>query len=359
MSDMGMDPEIMAAFLGARDNNSNVSGLLGNLDNPMLAYLAGVYDPMAGQAGGGQLWASYANNPDYPIVQDIMQKIQNGADPFYLNSYIDSIAGDADFNGFQDADLKGLAKSLYNEYTGGGSGGGDGAGGGGGGGTWWGKAGLRNPTDVYTMADVPLSSDSRKMLSEARKKDIAAKSKLSDADAAVKAARSKLSNLYDKDFSTTELMTWLRNDPEGKKIAKEKNIDWDKVDETTGQVFGWGASKDTSTGWWDPISVATDLVSIPLREASRATEVFVKENVGGGKGKYIEDVVGYGKPEDPYAEYAYEKAKFERDALASASDRTSKLEEAARRGALRAMQDQGRTPTRDQLNTMMKFVQNT
>lgn len=353
-----MDPELMAAFLGARDNNKNVSGLLGNLDNPMLAFLAGVYDPMAGQAGGGQLWSSYANNPDYPIVQDIMKKIQNGADPFYLNSYIDSIAGDADFNGFQDADLKGLAKGLYNEYTGGGSGGGDGAGGGGGG-TWWGKAGLRNPTDVYTTADVPLNADVRKMLVEQQKQSKSIGESKIKADDAVKAAAKKLSPMYDKDFSTTELMTWLRTDPEGKKIAKEKNIDWRKVDENTGQIFGWGSSKDISSGWWDPVSVVLDVASIPKRELSRAAEIFVKENVGGGKGKYIEDAVGYRGKENPYDVYAYDQAKLDKAALKDQESLASRREQATRRGVLRAYQEQGRTPTRDQLNTMMKFVQKT
>lgn len=360
MSDLGMDPEIMNLYLQAKGNKSDTS-FLNSLNNPWLTYLAGAYDPMSQQTGGaGSLWSSYANNPEYPVVQDIIQKIQGGADPYYISSYIDGlVANGTDLNGFQDADLKGLAKGLYNEYTGksGGS-----SKGGGAGGNWWSKAGFRNPTDVYTTADVPLNADIRKMMVEQQLKTSNIKELKSKADSALKKAEKKLSPMYNKRFDTEQLIDYLKNDPEGQKIAKEKNIDWSKVDETTGEVFS-GPLSDVNydNGWqkWTPWGALGNLVSQGVAEVGRVGEIYTKQNVMGGKPKYIEEKVGYRAKEDPYDVYAYDQAKLEQEALGDQQKKAAKLDEATRRGALRAFTEAGRTPTRDQMSTVLKFLKNT
>jgi hypothetical protein len=362
MSDLGMDPEIVNLYLQAKGSKGDTS-FLNTLNNPWLTYLAGAYDPMSQQVGGtGTLWSSYASNADYPVVQDIMQKIQGGADPYYISSYIDGlVANGTDLNGFQDADLKGLAKGLYNEYTGKGSG--SSKGGGGNNANWWAKAGFRNPTDVYTTADVPLNADIRKMMVEQQLKTSKINELKSGADSAVKKTKSKLNPLYDKRFDTKELIDYLKNDPEGRKIAKEKNIDWSKVDETTGQVFSGPVSDDDPmyTGWqaWSPWGAVGNLVGQGVAEVGRTAEIIGKENIMGGKAKYIEDKVGYRGKENPYDVYAYDQAKLDQEALKDQQGKAAKLDEATRRGALRAFTEAGRTPTRDQMSTVLKFLKNT
>jgi hypothetical protein len=364
MSDLGMDPEIINLYLQAKGGKSDTS-FLNSLNNPWLTYLAGAYDPMSQQAGGaGSLWASYANNPDYPVVQDIIKKIEGGADPYYISSYIDGLVSNGtDLNGFQDADLKGLAKGLYNEYTGKSSGSSKGGGGGAGGGNWWSKAGLRNPTDVYTTADVPLNADIQRMMVEQQLKSSNIKELKSKADSSVDKARKKLSPMYGKRFDTQQLIDYLKNDPEGQKIAKKNNIDWSKVDTTTGQVFSGPISDDDPmyTGWqaFSPWGALGNVVKKGVAQVGRTAEIIGKENIMGGKAKYIEDKVGFKAKENPYDVYAYEQAKLDQEALGDQQRKAAKLDEATRRGALRAFTEAGRTPTRDQMSTVLKFLKNT
>jgi hypothetical protein len=384
---LGMDPEIAALFLGARDNNKNVSGLLNNIDSSVLALLAGVYDPLSAQGrSGGQLWSSYAGNPDYPVVQDIQQKIQGGADPYYLNSYIDGlVANKVDLNGFQDADLKGLAKGLYNEYNGKGSGSGGGSGGGDDDLPSW----LRDPTDVYTTQDLPMTPKLKEMISELRKNDATYKAESFKKGKESIIAKRKLGPLYGKDFSddiaskvnelkkeipslrstgygpddegeyiegaskrleNEALVKWLKETPEGKKLAKEKKINWKKVDAKSGKVYGWAPSRKKGS-WWNPLNWDENVVS----SASRAVESVVK----GGDVTNIRDVVGYKATPDAGLETDYLQKKKSYQDVKGSQQRIDMLEQAYREGALAYLEGQGRTPTRDQLSGMLKFIKNT
>lgn len=79
----------------------------------------------------------------------------------------------------------------------------------------------------------------------------------------------------------------------------------------------------------------------------------------GKKPDYIEEAVGYKTKKNPYDVYAYDQAKLDQAASKNAEDSVLRLDEATRKGVLRAYQESGRTPTRDQLGTMLKFVKNT
>jgi hypothetical protein len=381
---MGMDPEIAALFLGARDNNKNVSSVLNNLDSSVLALLAGVYDPLAAQGGsGGQLWSSYAGNPDYPVVQDIQQKIQGGADPYYLNSYIDGlVANKVDLNGFQDADLKGLAKGLYNEYNGKGSGGGGGGGGDDDLPSW-----LRDPTDVYTTQDLPMTPKLQEMISELRENDATYKAESFKKGKESIIAKRKLGPLYGKDFTkdidsqikelkrkakegqgtpygppddfveeqakrleNKALVKWLKETPEGKKVAKEKKINWKKVDDESGNVYGWAPSRKKGS-WWNPLNWDENVVSA----ASRVVESGVKR----GNVTNIRDVVGYKAAPDSELEADYLRKKKSYQDVKGSQQRIDMLEQAYREGALSYLEGQGRTPTTDQLSGMLRYIQNT
>lgn len=153
-----MDPQVLQMMLllsQAKRGNKNLSGILGNLDNPIFTAMAGQFDAPSYYGGngaggtGGSKWQQYANS-DMPVVHDIMDKIQQGVDNRWLSSYVESLpASGVDMAGFQTSDLKGLAGDLYKEYNSGTSGGKKDA---------FSKAGLRSPADVYNIGDVPLDA---------------------------------------------------------------------------------------------------------------------------------------------------------------------------------------------------------
>lgn len=160
-----MDQELLNLFNRAAAAQGGRSKVLSALQSPYIAFLADQYDPYSamggstGGAAGGQLWSQYAGSQE-PVIQDIMGKIAGGMDQYALSSYIDSVVAknpdSVTASGFQVKDLKGLASALHKEYTGGGS---TGTGGSKGGKQdTWGKMGMRNPSDTYSINDVPIDA---------------------------------------------------------------------------------------------------------------------------------------------------------------------------------------------------------
>jgi hypothetical protein len=152
-----MDEELLNLFLQATQGNKNVSSTLGNLDNPLLLFLAGQYDPMAGATPrGGELFSKYAGDPEYPAVNAIINLIEQDADKFQVKTAAAKMGVSMDTDIFDSATFESLADALYDEYT---SGGGSGSGGRSGSGDFWGslsRKGYRNPMDIYSSSDVPL-----------------------------------------------------------------------------------------------------------------------------------------------------------------------------------------------------------
>ena len=178
----------------------------------------------------------------------------------------------------------------------------------------------------------------------------------------VKEAKKKFGPLYGKDFTSPELLSFLKNDPEGAKLLKDKNIDWDKVDPDTGQIYSGPLSDSTQDTSWQrftPWGAVRNLVGEGVTQVGRTAEIIGKEQIMGGKPKYISDVVGYKKPVDPYDLYAYEQAQLDEEANKLAKTRFDKLEEATRKGALRRVAENGQTPFTDQASTLLKFIAGT
>lgn len=158
-----MDPQLLALLAAALRGNSGVSGLLGNIDNPLLAVLAGVYDPMAAQGGqAGSLYnqynASRETNPE--IINNILASVESGANPYEIESEIDRLAADnPEFiaaSGMTPETLTAMAKDMQGQYSSGQKQ------------DVFSKAGLRNPADIYTMEDVPLPPEAERLISSFR-----------------------------------------------------------------------------------------------------------------------------------------------------------------------------------------------
>jgi hypothetical protein len=162
-----MDPQLLQLFAAAMGRDGGLSTMLGNLDNQLLAVLAGVYTPPV-ETGGGTLYNQYkateAQNPD--IINRILYNIENGMNEYEIEADIDAAIAELGQNfdvanvnaygqsvtplGMAPDTLKSMAKAMQKEYSSD-KGKAD----------YWQKAGLRNPIDVYTIEDVPMSAQSQ------------------------------------------------------------------------------------------------------------------------------------------------------------------------------------------------------
>lgn len=354
MSDMSYDPELLNLFLQASGSPSGANRTSGMLENLLLGYISGGINPMtllgtAGGGGGSALMQTYASDPN-PVIQQIISHIQTGTDPYRLSSFVDSlVASNSDAvaeSGFQAEDLKSLALAMQKEYSGGGTGKGKK------GGFDFSGAGLSSPLDVYDETNTPISGEAAKLLAKARVKG----QKISElsGSAADRARKSKeaLGPLFGKKFTSPELIKWLKTTPEGKRIAKEQNIDWSKVDPDTGEIYGFGTSAESGHSWYNPLGWGADVVT----QSSRALEKFGKQNVAGKQAKTIEEKVGYGKPMDPKKLYEYEQAQLDERALRDQEFKAARMEEAVKRGVARAYRESGRTPLQDELKQRLTML---
>ena len=337
-----IDPELLKLFTSSRGSNAKVSGLLGNLDNPMLSFLAGAYDPYAAQSGGvNSAWTKYANDPT-PVIQEIISKINDGMDIHQINSLIDSMAqNNVDFGGFQVNDVKGVAKDLLGKT---GSGGKQ---------DMWAKAGLRNPMEVYTTSDVPINSSVQAQMTGHHALDKQLTDKSSKAYQDVLKSQeglnpfqiAQLENRPSEAYDSKAIIQWLKNTKEGKDILKKNNIKLSNYDSTTGEYYH---IKQHGLNW-NPLNWVDNATSTALRVG----EDIIRDNVG-GKRKNISDFVNTAL--SPMQRYKWEKAKEAEANIKAQQAGIEKLDEASRAGVLQAYQEMGKTPTKDQLGTIMNFL---
>jgi hypothetical protein len=295
-----MDPELLNLFLAASKAQGGNSKVLSALNNPWISFLSGAYSPpVDGGASGGSLWATYANNPDYPELQPIIQAIQGGADEYQTQEAVNRALGSSTTLGFfSDSNLRKLASDLQKEYSGGGS---TGSGGSRSKQDVWSKAGLRNPTDVYTAGDVPLPSSVQ----------LAMMKLMPGYDSISKIAGSKKA-AYD-----SAVRQW--------KSAK------DEVEAGAGKPKGVPA---TAYAWAPDGSGETFAVDYFPSEQEKADSLSKKD-------------AAYNKAFQASSESAIFQMEKEKRANAI---------EAYQRGVLRAYQEAGRTPAKDQMSTILKFI---
>jgi hypothetical protein len=318
-----MDPELLQLFASARGANKNVSGLLGNIDNPLLAFLAGVYDPVSaqGQATAGPLWAKYSQNPD-PTIQGILQEIIDGGDPFSLSSRIDQMdtMGDISGAGFQVGDLKGLAKALHTEYTTAGDPKNM---------SVWAKAGLREPTDLYSTQDVPLGETSRKEIVGMREGQVAADRKLSTAQTKYSKSKSKL-NLQD---DLKEDLAFGIKSGTGGNDPRALLADWLKTQDYL--------DEDSLQAEANRLRPKERYRSIPFdRVVETAKGTLKKRGPKNNKAQQAE----------------YTQAQYDVGSASVQSDAAKAAERLYREGLVSSYEAAGKTPTRDQLAGIMSFL---
>lgn len=246
-----MDQELVNLFLQSAGSPSGASRTTNLLDDVLLAYIAGGMNPQTlvnNNVGGGssRLMQNYMSDPN-PAMQQVIQHIQQGTDPYRLSSFVDSVvANNTDAVtqlGFQPSDFKNLALAMNREFTGTDSSGGSSRGGSGQAGFDFAKAGLSNPLDMYDVTNAPLSGDALNFISEQRKlgtaadKDFSSSSqKASLAKTALEDAPGVLTRSYDKDrLASLAKKETERVRPSGEgAIATQRLINW--IQEQKGEV---------------------------------------------------------------------------------------------------------------------------
>ena len=151
-----MDPQLLAALLSqAKGGNKNLSGVLGNMDSPILLALAQVLDPYYGTgqttSGAGSLYGSFASDESTPAaVKAVMDYVDQGMNGYQIEAQINALDSDVIKNsGYTDQQLISMGKEMAKE-------------GGKAGSNVFAKAGLRNPNDIYDVEDVPLNASQSK-----------------------------------------------------------------------------------------------------------------------------------------------------------------------------------------------------
>lgn len=338
-----MDPQLLAALLSqAKGGNKNLSGTLGNMDNPILLALAQVLDPYYGTgqttSGAGSLYGSFASDETTPAaVKAVMDYVDQGMNGYQIEAQINSLDPDIVKNsGYTDEQLISMGKEMAKE---GGKKGAD----------VFAKAGLRNPNDIYDVEDVPLN--------DSQNKDYM--------DYLGKAKESKKGE---------EMANWrlavARHQMEQFKQGKEYSNDM------VGEAQKMLAPSDV-VGEAQKMLTSSDIVK-------RAQETLTPSDVVGQAQKMLapsdmiamgkktltsSDVVGEGQAMLSGKNQKNKKGRPSREqmdamsrAQAGVADVNTQVQadlmraQAVREGALMRAQSQGRTPFTDQTSALLKFI---
>lgn len=356
-----MDPEMIKLLAAAKGGNKNLSSTLGNIDNPLFTYIAGVYDPVAAQSGssaggGGPLWSQYAGETN-PIMRDLMMKIQNGTNKFYLGSYIDSLnPADVQATGYSPSDLKGLASGLLKEYTEGASSSSGASK------DPFAKAGLRNPLDLYSTSDMPVGKKGAAGLNKISKEQQGVASALKQAQNAATSAQQSLGPLFNgfdelgraKSPSVAQMMDYISGNKELQKQLPGGSMR--QIDPATGDIYeARGTQQRKSYSGVDPRNLM-NLIDIPLQEGFRTLEQ-IGNSVRGKKQPNISDLVNKGGllPSQEGVEKA-KKAKRKEGLATGQANAAAQEAELYKKGMMRALAETGRTPLGDQMKSLLQFA---
>lgn len=295
-------------FQSTRAGNKNVSGVLGNLDNPLLALIAGVYDPnteMGATQGATPLLTKYSSS-QIPAIQQVIASIRAGADPYQLEADIDALlAADPSAiaeTGMSPETFTNLSKEMLDEATG----------------TsskkkpFWAQAGLPNPLELYNEQTVPLDQASQALIAGFREPQELLSSKLKELESRERSAKGRMRE------AKTETIT--RTVPDYGNIAKNELT----------RFFGKFMNHPGS------------LISKKDRPVTKTVTEKRQRKI---------DVTG-----KDYMDA--QRAAIERGYVQAQLADQRRKEEAVRKGALAAYESAGRTPTLDAISQMMRFISN-
>lgn len=341
---MSIDQELLASFLAGSQGNKGVSSMLGNLDNPFLLYLAGQYLPPVSASNAGGVSSRYVGNENYPSIQELLTQIQEGADEFQYGTAVKGLVAGGRTDGLESGEFERLAKNIYEEQTGTGSSKKKNP---------FTEAGYADPTEIYTLENLPNRPGINAFLQQVAARQQMQSRDLERLSQTAEEKRKQVAPLYDKEFTTQELVNYLRTDPEGKKLAKQRGIDMSKVS-SEGDVYSWKGTKRPKRSVLDPRNFTEAITSDLYRFAED-----LGRTVTGGRTKTISEAVGgTGK-----LIQGREKQKEEYSAAASRAKQVEdqmKLEqyqaEKFAKAYLGRLAERGITPLKDQMTGVLGFL---
>lgn len=323
--------KLMMQMSQAKGGNKNLSGMLGNMDNPLLLALAGVLDPMSMQGAGqtSSLYGQYAGDPNTPdAVKVLMDYVDQGANKYQIESAINQldpgVITDSGYTADQlismGADMtkqrsEGTDKNVFE------------------------KAGFRNPNDVYTTADVPLSADSQK--------------RLMDLQTEYKPIGANLERINQRVAKTGLAM---------RGAGKDRRQEWSDLvmGQNTSPIFKDKKLKELAK-WIE----STGYVSVPdIEKKAQELQMSGKgqsPRLARAVGKIKESSAGYeqGVADRAQAITDWEQAKIAESKARAEESNNLRLREAIVQANLQQAAQAGRTPFTDQASQLMKFIAGT
>jgi hypothetical protein len=324
-----MDPELMQLFLNARGRNKNVSGVLGNLDNPLLAYLAGAYNPMTQEDSGGgstSTWDTYYGNEQYPELQPVLDIIAQGGDEYQAQAALDAaVANGGRLGPFSFETAKSLVSDAYKEVSEGGPSGKK---------SVFAKAGLSDPLDEYTVETMPMDETIRGFLSTLSKDS----SRLAELASGAKKDAKRL-----KDYVSVG-DTFL--DSYRRKLRKE-------MGSAGGNIPGM-AIRNLLDSLENKKSISNEeLAQLESRftpQGYKDYQDMYKTSIG----RASKGLVNRGTTEDDTEKLS--KAERKANDLYYLAKEQADAERQIQEGILAAYKKAGKTPLQDELSSMMKFI---
>lgn len=329
-----MDPQVLQLLMQmsqAKGGNRNLSGTLNNMDNPLLLALAGVLDPMSGQGAGQSsgIYNQFANDPNTPAtVQQVMDWVDQGLNKYQIESMVtqlpDAVVMDG---GYTKKQLVSMANDMTKQRSTGADK------------NVFEKAGYRNPNDVYTAADVPLSAGSQKRMMELQ--------------AEYKPIGDNLEKIDQRVAKTGLAM---------RGAGKDRRQEWSDLvnKEQTSPVFKDARLKKLAK-WIE----STDYVSVPDIE-KKAKELQMEGTTYSPRldravAKIKKKSASYeqGVADRPQAITDWEQAKIAESKAKAEASNNARLQEAIRQANLDQAARAGRTPFTDQASQLMKFIAGT
>lgn len=323
--------QLMAQLSQAKGGNKNLSGLMGNLDNPLLLALAGAIDPLAlEQSSGGGLYNQYANDPNTPdAVRAIMDYLDQGANKYQIQSELAKMPSEViTQSGYTPEMLDALASDMYSQRQKGEDK------------NVFAKAGFRNPSEVYTAADVPLGVDAQLKLAELRagmKEPLSALSREQQRGAKARQQLGEAANRKD----VMEVLSSTRNltTTGGARKGITDLLKWmEKEGYSSGNTIKEAAGKFRPSNRSDASSydIAVDTASNRL---ARKTDALKDKNPK--RRKAIKD---------------WEASKMKEAELSAEASNNARLQAAIRESALERAAVAGRTPFTDQASQLLRFI---
>lgn len=353
-----MDPEVLRLYLQTSGSLGGAGRTEDLLMSTLIGYITGGLNPetISGQGGVGggssQLMKNYANDPN-PVMQQIIQHIQQGTDPYRLSSFVDALSAsnpnDVADLGFQTSDLKNLALAMNKEYTGD-SGGSSGSSRSKNKQFDFSKAGLSNPLDLYDAFTIPLNQEANSFIANQRE------------------AGSKA----DKEFKTSSQSSrMMARDMESKPGKMYRDYNSKEVANIFDEVMGSGLTPGKGNGNW--VGKVSALGQWLDKQDTVTEEQLNKEikNLRGGVNKYylkfFDNAVGKAKEKIDTGratstakadvnspEFWKWRKEVEKARKAAYTSQESKRQEmAVRNSALQTANEAGRTPLADELKTRL------